>query len=112
MPRILALAVCCVGFQVGLAVLERDAYGNPWSRCPEANSSDEELTEPKVEIDQGSSRTIVHAQARGAACIHSRQAWVPFHRHGRRLAGLRHAGSRSGLPSVRKSVSFNLLLLR
>ncbi len=24
---------------------EPDAYDNPWSRCPEANSSDEELTE-------------------------------------------------------------------
>ena len=25
---------------------EPDAYGNPWSRCPEANSTNEELAEP------------------------------------------------------------------
>src|SRR6267143_7032749 len=26
---------------------EPDAYGNPWSRCPEVNSTSEELTEPQ-----------------------------------------------------------------
>src|SRR5436853_5498206 len=38
---------CSGGWLTSLYGLEPDAYGNPWSRCPEANSTDEELTEPQ-----------------------------------------------------------------
>src|SRR5436853_4861341 len=38
---------CSGGWLTSLYGLEPDAYGNPWSQCPEANSTDKELTEPR-----------------------------------------------------------------
>jgi len=38
---------------------EPDAYGNPRSRCPEANSSDEELTEPRNDPEDFQTRFVI-----------------------------------------------------